>query len=400
MGIDGGDEVLELTARLVGIDSQNPGCGEAAIAAFVQQWLTDAGIGSEVIELEPGRPNVIATFGTQAGPHLCLCGHLDTKPVGDAGSDWLTDPLELTVRDGLAYGLGSSDMKGAVAAMMLAVRDLKQEGVPHGSVTLLLTADEEQGSNAGAKSLVRSGLLPRFDALVIGEPCGTEVGWESLFLVSRGICCVDIQIDTVQGHSGLSPRLGPNAIQVAARVITALADFTPPIARPGKVPAVPTVNPGMLVEGGVCYGVWPGRCTVGLEIRTVPGMVRDDVLAAIDAFVADVVGGDGRFTLTPRPGSLGWMPAVELDPGHRVVQVAQEACQEVLGRTLPIQAYAGGTDAAYFMGEGGTPTIASLGPGWLTVAHAANERVGVEQLGQARTLYRRLVGRYLAEADA
>lgn len=389
-------EVLDLTASLVAIDSQNPGPGEAQLAAYVQEWLVGAGLEHETVEVVPGRPNILVKLDFGDGPSVGLSGHLDTKPVGDAASEWLTDPLTLTVKDGIAYGLGASDMKGAVAAMLLAMRDLRGRSDCRGSAWLVLTSDEEQGSNAGAKSLVRAGALPPLDGLVIGEPCGTDRGWENLFLVSRGICCLDIEVVTRQGHSGLSPRFGENAIQVAARGITALSAFVPPIAHPGKIPASPTVNPGMLIEGGVCYGVWPGRCVFGLELRTVPGMKKDDVVAEVKRFLDAEIGDAATVTVTPKEGALGWMEAVEIDPEHRLVTVTQRICEEVLGAPLDVAAYAGGTDAAFFMGEGSIPTIAALGPGWLTVAHASNEHVGVDQLASARTLYRSILSRFLS----
>src|SRR5690606_7260647 len=103
-----------------------------------------------------------------------------------------------------AFGLGSTDMKGAVAAMMIALDQFASTARATGRVSLVLTADEEQGSDAGAQSLSRSSLMPAVDALLIGEPSGIDEPWESLFLVSRGICCFEIEIETTQGHSGLS----------------------------------------------------------------------------------------------------------------------------------------------------------------------------------------------------
>lgn len=388
-------DVLDLTAQLVAIDSQNPGAGEAEIAAFVQDWATTRGFDATRLEFEAGRPNVLITADLGNGPHLGLTGHLDTKPIGDAISQWATPPLALTVDGDTAYGLGATDMKGAVAAMLIALeRFAAAPSGGLGKVSVILTADEEQGSDAGAQSLIGSSDWARPDALVIGEPSGIDDPWEAMFLVSRGICCFEIDIETTQGHSGLSPRLGRNAMLVAADVLRAFEAFDPPVARPGRTPAVATVNPGMLISGGVCFGVWPGRCTVGVEIRTVPGMMRDEVRAAVADLVERTVGGQGRATIRYAEGSLGWMPATEIDPEHPAVTAASAAARAVLGRRLPFAAYPGGTDAAYFMGEAAIPTVVSLGPGWLSVAHGANEKVGVDQLDDATRLYEHLLREY------
>ena len=390
-------DVLDLTRLLVSVDSQNPGPGERDIAGVVDAWCRDRGLASRIVELHDGRPNVLVTLELGTGPHLGLTGHLDTKPVGDALTAWDTPPLELTVMGDDAFGLGATDMKGGVAAMLTALERFAADPSGQlGTVSLVLTADEEQGSDAGAQALTRWDGLPALDALVIGEPSGIDDPWEAMYLVSRGICCFEIELETTQGHSGLSPRLGRNAMLVAADVLRAFETFEPPVRHPGKVPARPTVNPGMMVSGGVCFGVWPGHCTVGVEIRTVPGMDKDEVRQAVQALVDGVVAGQARATIRYAEGSLGWMPATELDPEHPVVSAANDAAEHVLGARLPLAAYPGGTDAAYFMGEGGIPTVVSLGPGWLSVAHGANERVGVSQLHQASSLYERLMRSYPA----
>jgi len=391
-------DVLELTRRLVAIDSQNPGAGEKEIADYVEHDVArPAGFSVTRVEATVGRPNLIVSVEEGAGPHLALSGHLDTKPVGEARAQWKTDPFELTVDDeGIAYGLGSTDMKGAVAAMLVALQRHADDGPP-GRVSLVLTADEEQGSDAGAKALAERG-LPEADAIVIGEPSGIDDPWEMMALVSRGICCFEITVGTVQGHSGLSHRLGRNAVLVAADILRALESFIPPIETPGVVAAEPTINSGMLVRGGVAFGTSPGECTIGCEIRLVPGMDRVKVQAAVEQAVIDAVGATATVDITYLDGSMGWMPAVELDPMSGVVTAAQSACREVLGHELPIGAYPGGTDATYFMGEAGIPTISSLGPGWLSVAHGANEKVAVADLDTAVDLYQHVMAEFLRSA--
>ena len=379
-------DVLGMTRELVAIDSQNPGAQEPEIADTVTAWCAEAGFAVRRIELQAGRPNLLATIDAGGGGrHLALCGHLDTKPIGDALADWRSDPLTLTVDGDLAYGLGSTDMKGAVAAMIAAGRTFAAQAEA-GTLSLLLTADEEQGSNAGAKALLDTD-LPAFDGVVIGEPSGIEDPWEALFLVSRGIACFHVTVTTRQGHSGLSDRLGPNAVQLAGRLLDALERFAPTVAAPGPIAADPKVNPGIKVAGGVGFGTWPGEAVLSSEVRLVPGMRPEDFDADLRALVAEVLGGQAKWEISYEPGSQAWMPPAALDPGHPVVVSAQAACRATLGSELPLRAYPGSTDAAYLMGQGGLPTITSLGPGWLSVAHGANECVGVSQLSQAEALY-------------
>ncbi len=390
-------EVLGLTASLVAIDSQNPGPLEPEIAAFVLDWARERGFATETIELRAGRPNVVVTADRGTGPRLGLSGHLDTKPVGDAR--WSTDPFELTVIGDDAYGLGATDMKGAIAAMMVALERFA-EAPGAGSLSLVLTADEEQGSDAGAKALSEAGRVPRLDGLVIGEPSGIDRPWEALHLVSRGICCFEVEVTTRQGHSGLSPRLGRNAALVAADLLRAFEGYRPTVASPGDVPCSPTVNPGIFVRGGVSWGTWPGSCRVGIEIRLVPGMDRDQVRAEVDAFVRASLPAEAGYSVRYVPSGQGWMPAVELSPESPIAVAARHAAESVLGREVPVAAFPGGTDATYFLGTAGLPTVTSLGPGWISVAHGADERVGVGQLAEAADIYERLAAVFCGEERA
>ncbi|MCR2800223.1 M20/M25/M40 family metallo-hydrolase [Microbacterium sp. zg-Y818] len=390
-------DVLDLTRELVAIDSQNPGPQESEIVNYVARWAKERGFDAQILEPVTGRPNLVVAVDRGGFGHLGLSGHLDTKPIGDAASEWKTSPLELTVAGDEAFGLGSTDMKGGVAAMMLALEDFASDrggAAAAGRLSLVLTADEEQGSDAGAKALAADGLLPDLDAIVIGEPSGIIDPWEAVYLVSRGICCFHIDVLARQGHSGLSHTLGRNATLHAADLLHAFETFRPTVDTPGEVGCAPTVNPGMFISGGVSFGTWPGQCRVSMEVRLVPGMSQQTLHSEVDALVRATLPADVDYRISYLGSGQGWMPAVELSPKTVVARAAQLATKSVLGRSVPFAAFPGGTDATYFMGQGGIPTIASLGPGWISVAHGANEKVGVSQLYQAHRLYGTLVETY------
>ena len=391
-----GSPVLELAAELVAIDSQNPGVGEARIAAFVADHARERGLAAEVVETAPGRCNVLVTADAGVGKHLALSGHLDTKPIGDL-SAWHTPPLDLVVDGDLAYGLGSSDMKGALAAMLLAIESWARTA-RRGRLSLILTADEEAGSDHGSIALSRQGLVDA-DAIVIGEPSGVSNPWEAMYLISRGICCFEVVVRGKQGHSGLSDRLPTSATVAAAKAAIAIADFTPSVPRPPSIRCTPTVNAAVRMSGGVFYGVHPGEAVVASDIRLVPGMDRETLHRELCDLLAAALPTDVNWEIRYADGSLGWMEAVEIDPRHSVVTAAQRACTDVLGRELPLGAYPGGTDATHFTNIGGTPSVAALGPGWLSVAHGPDEHVGVSQLSQAERLYERLAHIYLGEHE-
>ena len=218
----------------------------------------------------PERPNLITRVkGGGGGPTLMLNGHLDTKPVGDSAALWRSDPLVPELSNGRIYGLGTSDMKGAVAAMVFAAAALRSTGTPlGGDVLLVFTADEEAGSSLGAQFLAPR--LTGVDACLIGEPSGVDDDWQGVCLVSRGVCGFRIRVRGTQTHSSLSDRMpSVNASLVMAQLLLGIKaelelDFTPHPYGAVK----PTLNPGVLVNGGVYFGVVPGMAEFACDLRT------------------------------------------------------------------------------------------------------------------------------------
>jgi acetylornithine deacetylase/succinyl-diaminopimelate desuccinylase-like protein len=137
----------------------------------------------------------------------------------------------------------------------------------------------------------------------------------------------------------------------------------------------------------VTFGTWPGWCEFGAEVRLVPGMDREEVQREVEEFLAREAGDRAEVTVRWLEGSQGWMAPVGLSPESGIVRACQAAARRVFGHELPVAAYPGGTDATYLMGEAGIPTVAALGPGWLSVAHGANECIGVGQIVDSVELY-------------
>jgi acetylornithine deacetylase/succinyl-diaminopimelate desuccinylase-like protein len=384
--------VLDIARRLVEAPSPNPPGDETAPADIVRDELGRLGLpAATVVARDPRRPNLIVRIeGRRPGPALALCGHLDTKPVGDAGPDWETDPLTAVVDGDRLIGLGSCDMKGAVSAMLMAGAAFQQ--VSHlaaGSLTLVFTADEENGSRAGAEYLAAERVLD-VDALVLGEPSGVHHDWEALRTVSRGICGFVITVRGQQIHSSLSDELGQTgSVERLAGVLTELRR-TLRVRYPEHAlcPGGPTVNLGVRVAGGVGFGVLPGEAEVWGDIRTIPGMTRnafeEDMHRALDPIRTSCPDVGIEFAVAD---SLGWLEPSEIAADHPAVLACQQAAREVLGAQLPLQAFPGGSDAWAFQGIAGIPVIAAFGPGLLPRAHRANEWVNIRSLVEASQLY-------------
>jgi acetylornithine deacetylase/succinyl-diaminopimelate desuccinylase-like protein len=386
---------IELLKTIIAIDSSNPGPYELELARFFADLASQFGFESEIIESQPNRANLIIKVDAGGSRTLGLSGHLDTKPVGEAAAEWNTPPWELVIDGDIGYGLGSSDMKGGMAAMFVAAVEWSKTA-KSGNLSLIFTADEEAGSVHGAKYLSDNYPL-KADAILVGEPSGVKEPWESIFTISRGISCFEVVIQGKQGHSGLSPTLTTSATVAAAKVILALSEFKPSFPKQAVSTTIPTVNPAVVIGGGVTYGVHPGEARIKCDIRLVPGMTQEQLALEINQVVSSSLPQDVRFQVNFEKG-IGWMPAVEIDNNHALSQAVQAAAKQVLNKDVPFGTYPGGTDATHFINGAKIPTLASIGPGWLSVAHGPNEKVGISQVRQAKEIYKRTAELFL-ESD-
>ena len=393
-----GPDVLDIARELVGIPSPNPPGDERAAAALVRNLLSGLRLpGARTIARNESRPNLLITldFGP-GGRHLVLSGHLDTKPVADA--TWSVDPFGADVEGDRLYGLGSADMKSALAAMLAAASRLARDAPSRGRLSLLFTADEENGSAYGAHHVAQSVPLDA-DGVVIGEPGGIDEDYDRLHLVSRGIARLRLIAGGRQGHSSLSDELGTrNAGVDAARLVTEVADSLA-VDTPANVHGLsgwtPTVNTGMAYHGGVGFGVLPGVMAVDTEVRLLPEMRREDVREAFTVLVERVsqeTGSDLRIEFDQPPND--WLPATLIVPSDPLVEEARTACQAVLGTEPTSAVFPGTTDATWFSAIQNLPTLPALGPGLLRRAHAADEWVSITAVRRAVEIYTHLATAY------
>jgi len=391
------DEILEFTCDLIRTNSVNPPGDEQEISRVIMARLAELGVtDSSIAQVDPTRPNVLAhVSGDRPGATLMLSGHIDTKPPGNL-DEWTTDPFEPTIVDGRLIGLGSGDMKAAVAAMVYAAGALHELGSFPGRLSLALTADEENGSTVGSKWLASEGHLSG-DVCVIGEPGGVHEEWESIHLVSRGAALFKVVVLGTQMHSSISdqlPRVNATLkmAELALKMDRELRGYLTydehPYCRLG-----PTVNVGVMAQAGVTYGVYPGRAEIASDIRTIPGMTEEQVKADIERFLDDAMAADPELD-----ARLDWnlmVEATEIDGSHPIVGALCAASEIVLGHTPRLDAFPGATDAAFIQRSAGIPCIASFGPGLLPRAHSPNESMRAQGAAEAAMVYALAALRYL-----
>jgi len=392
------DDILAFAQELIRTPSPNPPGDERAVAALVQERLAMLGVGSVSIHAAlPERPNLIArVIGAGPGPRLILSGHLDTKPVGDRTA-WDHDPFDGALIDGRLRGLGSGDMKAALAGMVYAAAALQAMPEFPGELILVLTADEEAGSIHGSRWLAGQGLLAA-DAAIIGEPSGIHREWEAIHLVSRGAALFKVRVLGTQMHSSVSDRFpAVNATvkmsELIVRMERELRGRLRYDAHPLSVLG-PTVNVGVMAQAGVYYGVYPGLAEFACDIRTLPGMTRDSIIDDIQAFLDDAMADDAD--LRAELLFETWVGATEIAADHPVVRALLDAAPVAVGSQPRLDVFPGATDAPHFQLTAGIPTVAAFGPGMLPRAHAPGEWLDGRAPLLAARVYASAALRYLS----
>jgi succinyl-diaminopimelate desuccinylase len=358
--------VVELTQELVRTETINPPGNEARAADLLAARLEAAGLDVTAHELGgPERTSLVARWrGGGDAPALCLTGHLDTVPLG--GSDWARDPLGGEIDGDRLYGRGASDMKGGVAAIVVAAERVAALGRGRAGLELVLCAGEETGCD-GALALARAdGALGRAGALLVAEPTTNHP-----CVAHKGVVWLDALAEGRTAH-GSMPHLGDNAIHKLARAIVALEDFAFD-AEPHPLLGAPTLNVGT-VSGGINVNSVPDRARAGLDVRIVPGLDADTVAAQLRAAAGDDVRIETRLALAP----------VDTDPDDAWVREVFGVMGPLAGeRSIEPRGLAYFTDACALVPAYGTPPAIVCGPGDADQAHRTDESCSVAALEAA-----------------
>lgn len=394
--------LLDLASSLIGFDTTasmdgDVGGEEPALQALLAQRLRAAGLTVEVFtprveNLPPsamfpagldlgGRPQLVARLrGTGGGRDLLLNGHVDVVSA-EPRSAWTGDPFVARLRGDRLVGRGACDMKGGVAAMVLAVEALAELDVPLRGDLVVNTVTDEESTGAGAVACIARGL--RADGCLAPEPTSGQV-----WLGSRGALLGELEVHGRPGHTGLArgdelAGTGIGAIEPTFGLLAALQELREEwwrCAGPGE-------SPGWIVPTHITAGEWivtfPERCLVGLHVTFSPQQADDEgwgapVRREVEARVRAAAEADPW--LAARPPVMRWsteVPAAVVGLEEPIVATALESAA-ALGRHAGIAARTTWLDTASFT-RAGTPAI-GMGPGDIEVAHTVDEWVGADDL--------------------
>lgn len=377
------DEAVEILRKMVGFNTVNELGNEKPLAEYIKGLLDEIGLETTLVDLGNNRANVIGRLkGTGQRQALLFNGHLDTVPPGDI--DWEYGPFSGEVVDGRIYGRGTADMKGGLAAMLMAIKAIKESGAQlKGDFIYTATAGEETDS-IGAVHFVENGGLDDVGAIIIGEPSSNSIN-----IAEKGALWVEITTYGKTAH-GAFPEKGINAVAHMNALLSELISYRFKYEE-NEIVGHPTMNIST-IHGGVKTNVVPDKCSSTIDMRTVPGMDHGEIIKDFERLIEKLSNEIKDFKADIK--ILNNRPAVETKGDHPFVKLAEKTYKEVFGEETKAKGVSFYTDASVFLPAKEVPCII-YGPGDSNMAHQPNEYITIDSLENTIRYYIRLIENYL-----
>jgi succinyl-diaminopimelate desuccinylase len=333
-----------------------------------------------------GVDNLYARLGTGA-PNFCFAGHTDVVPVGDTAA-WTTDPFGAELRGGQLYGRGAVDMKGSIAAFTAAVaRYLADHGPPNGSISFLITGDEEGPSLYGTRRLLPAILADgeTLDHCIVGEPTSEKQVADTIKNGRRGSLNGVVRAVGRQGHAAY-PEKSANPVPVLLDALAKLRAMKLDDGSPGFQPSnleITTVD-----VGNPAHNVIPAMATAKFNIRFNPNHTGDQLMARIAALLGTTEKG---VTVTTELRVSG--EPFYTQPG-RLTDLVVRAVEAETGRKPQLTTGGGTSDARFIKDHCPVAELGLLND----MAHKVNEHAPVDEIETLCRIYYRVLAAYFAAA--
>jgi succinyl-diaminopimelate desuccinylase len=365
-------DLIPLTRKLLSFNNINPPGNEEGIARFVAGILSENGFTVRLPEFANGRLHLIAERGLSVSRYpLVLSGHFDTVPLGN--NQWSVDPFAGVTSDNKIWGRGSSDMKGGVAAMILAAIEAFKVKSPEGGVRLIFTAAEELGC-IGVQQLMKIiGEPGHASAVIVGEPTANIPATGH-----KGAIYLNAVTTGKTAHSSM-PHLGDNAIYKAAASILKAKDFRFETEEDSLL-GFPTINVGKM-SGGLNINSVPDHAEFTIDIRSTSKTDHGKTVKRLAQELGDETKLEVLVDMNP-------VFTPEEDP---FVQLVYEICgikkgSDEFPKSLPYLTDGSVLQKIY----GGIPTII-LGPGEPEMAHKTDEFCYIDKLEESKRIYKDVI---------
>jgi len=384
-------------AALIRCPSVTP--AEGGALAALQAMLTPMGFAVQrPVFSEDGTPDVENLYGRLSGngPHLMFAGHTDVVPPGDEAA-WTHPPFAAEVAGGEMYGRGAVDMKGGIACFVAAVaRHVEAHGAPKGSISFLITGDEEGPSINGTGKLLEwaAGRGETWDAALVGEPTNPERLGDMIKIGRRGSVSGVITVNGVQGHAAY-PHLADNPVRGMTQMLDALLH---PAFDEGSADFQPTNLEVVSVDvGNPAANVIPGRATALFNVRFNDNWTAESLQAEIHNRL-DRAARARRL----RPGrsepvdyELTWRDRpshVFLTRDDRLIEALSKSIEATIGATPKLSTTGGTSDARFIKDYCPVVEFGLVGQ----TMHMVDERVPLADLETLTRIYERFIADWFA----
>ena len=387
---------VNFAAELIRCPSVTP--ADAGALDLLEKVLTDIGFTCTRLPFqEPDTSrvdNLYARIGDTA-PHICFAGHTDVVPVG-ATDSWQKDPFSGEISDDKLWGRGAADMKGAIAAFVAATADyLAQEGKPKGSISLLITGDEEGPSINGTIKMLDwlSTQQEVIDDCIVGEPTNPETLGEMIKIGRRGSVNTTVTVEGIQGHVAYPHRAAnpvPHLVQLLERLIAAKLDDGTPHFQPSNLELT-----GFDV-GNAVTNVIPALAQARFNIRyndiwnrdSITDWINENLNTAHNA-LSETIDGENKFSLSVDINHSG---EAFLTPTGALSELAVSAVENTLGMTPELSTSGGTSDARFIKDHSRVIEFGLVGK----TMHKVDEHVRVDDIRSLTNIYQEILSGYFS----
>ncbi|QRY66714.1 succinyl-diaminopimelate desuccinylase [Ensifer sp. PDNC004] len=387
-------------ATLIRCPSVTPAEGGALSA--LEAMLKPLGFAVDrVMAKEAGTPdieNLYARLGTE-GPHLMFAGHTDVVPVGDEAA-WSHGPFSADIAGGEMYGRGAVDMKGGIACFVAAIaRHVEKHGAPKGSVSFLITGDEEGPAINGTTKLLQwaADKGERWDACLVGEPTNPDQLGDMIKIGRRGSLSGRITVHGVQGHAAY-PHLADSPVRGILQLTQALMD--PPFDNGTESFQPSNLEVTTIDVGNGAVNVIPAKATAAFNIRFNDTWTAESLMAEIISRLdRAAASGSLRPDRAPVRYEIVWAERpshVFLTRNNALISSLSGAVEAVTGRQPKLSTTGGTSDARFIKDYCPVVEFGLVGQ----TMHMVDERVAVADLETLTNIYETFIFSWFGHASA
>lgn len=363
---------VELLQQLIKINSENPPGNEREIVFFIRDFLKDLKITTKLMKFGKNRYNLVAWIGKGNG--FMLNGHLDTVPVGNL-ENWKFNPFG-EIKNGKIYGRGAVDMKGGLASILTALRNLVKEKVEFKRKLLLVLVGDEEVALKGSKFFIENykEFLKDIKYGIIAEPTNFKITH-----AQKGIVNIKVKIKGKAAH-GSRPELGDNAIYKACDLIQELRKFAESLKkRKDEILGSGTINVGK-ISGGIKVNVVPDSCEIEIDRRIILGETPELAKRQVEGIMRKLkIKGEVELLVSRLP--------MKIPEDSTFIKTLKN-----ITRTKT-QGESGYTEAELYYRECGIECVV-CGPGDPNLCHVSNEYITLKELKRGVRIFENIIRKF------